>query len=84
MLKGAKAAMLVAITLGILGTASGAWAGAKDDDGGGGAGGYVVRGSFVGVNPVYHPDIFRRSSNAFARSHARISPDQAHRKFSRY
>jgi len=84
MFKNAKAAMLVAVTLGILGTASAAWAGSKDDDGGGGAGGFVIPGSLAGVNPVYHPDMFGRPSSAFARSHARINPDQAHRKFSRY
>ena len=42
----------------ILSSGVAALAGTKDDDGGGGAGGYVVPGSMVGVNPVYHPDIF--------------------------
>jgi hypothetical protein len=58
MLKHGKTALIVAITLSVLGATSAALAGGKDDDGGGGAGGFVIPGSMVGVNPVYHPDIF--------------------------
>jgi hypothetical protein len=64
MLKHGKTAMIVAITLGVLGSASAALAGAKDDDGGAGAGGYVVPGSSVGVNPVYHPELFAQQQSA--------------------
>jgi len=70
MLKHGKTAMIVAITLGVLGSASAALAGAKDDDGGAGAGGYIVPGSSVGVNPVYHPELFAQQSanTAFAQA----------------
>jgi len=44
----------------ILGTASAALAGDQTDE----RGGFVVPGSTVGVNPVYHPDIFGNASNA--------------------
>jgi len=64
MLKHGKTAMIVAITLGVLGSASAALAGAKDDDGGAGAGGYLVSGSSVGVNPVYHPELFAQQQSA--------------------
>ena len=80
MFKNGKTALIVAITLGVLGTASAAFAGAKDDDGGGGAGGFVIRGNLDGVNPVYHRDIFRRPGRAFAQS---TGPGHAHRKFPR-
>ena len=52
-----KAKIALATAL-VLSSGVAALAGTKDDDGGGGAGGYVVPGSMVGVNPVYHPDIF--------------------------
>ena len=70
MLKHGKTALIVAITLGVLGSASAALAGAKDDDGGAGAGGYIVPGSSVGVNPVYHPELFAQQSanTAFAQA----------------
>jgi hypothetical protein len=68
MLKHGKAALFVAITLGVLGATSAAMAGAKDDDGGGGAGGFVIPRSTVGVNPVYHPDLFGNSAAAFAQA----------------
>src|SRR6516164_6878577 len=64
MLKHGKTAMIVAITLGVLGSASAALARAKDDDGGAGAGGYIVPGSSVGVNPVYHPELFAQQQSA--------------------
>ena len=70
MLKHGKTALIVAITLGVLGSASAALAGAKDDDGGAGAGGYVVLGSSIGVNPAYHPELFAQQSanTAFAQA----------------
>jgi hypothetical protein len=80
MFKNGKMALIAAITLGVLGTTSAAFAGAKDDDGGGGAGGFVIRGNLDGVNPVYHRDIFRRPGRAFAQS---TGPGHAHRKFPR-
>jgi hypothetical protein len=45
----------LAAALGVLGAAS---AVASEHGGRGDRGGYVVPGSLVGVNPVYHPDIF--------------------------
>ena len=48
--------------LGVLGTASMALANDSGED----KGGYVVPGSLDGVNPVYHPDIFRNSDAAKA------------------
>ena len=70
MLKHGKTALIVAITLGVLGSASAALARAKDDDGGAGAGGYVVPGSSIGVNPAYHPELFAQQSanTAFAQA----------------
>jgi hypothetical protein len=79
MFKNGKIALIVAITLSVLGSSSAAFAVAKDDDGGGGAGGFVIRGSMDGVNPAYHPDIFGRPSSAFAQS-----PARAHRKLFRH
>jgi|HubBroStandDraft_4_1064222.scaffolds.fasta_scaffold904327_1 hypothetical protein len=52
-----KIVVSVAITLGVLGTASAALAGGNNDDGAH-EGGFVIRCSLDGVNPVYHPDIF--------------------------
>jgi hypothetical protein len=68
MLKRGKTALIVAITLGVIGATSAAMAGGKDDDGGGGAGGYIIPGSTVGVNPVYHQDSFDNSTAAFAQA----------------
>jgi hypothetical protein len=52
-----KISVCVAIALGILSTASAALAGGDNDDGAH-EGGFVIRCSLDGVNPVYHPDIF--------------------------
>jgi hypothetical protein len=57
MLNKSKIALSVAITLGVLSTASAALAGSDSDDGANG-GGFVIRCSLDGVNPVYHPGIF--------------------------
>ena len=47
----------------ILGTASAALAGGDNDDGAH-AGGFVIRCSLDGVNPVYHPGIFGNPATA--------------------
>jgi hypothetical protein len=46
--------LYLAAALGVLGAASAV----ASEHGRGDHGGYVVPGSLVGVNPVYHPDIF--------------------------
>ena len=84
MIKTGKAALIVAITLGVLGTASAAFAGAKDDDGAGhdrnegkiGPLGQVFSSGQVGwiSQPGY----------AFAESRAHTHLDRGHRKISRY
>ena len=56
-------ALAVTTTLGILGTAS-ATAGSDRDRGR--ERGYVVPCSLVGVNPVYHPEIFGNAATAYA------------------
>ena len=53
-------AISAAIALGIVGTASVAQAG----DSGENQGGFVLPGSMVGVNPVYHPEWFGKSGSA--------------------
>jgi hypothetical protein len=55
-----KIALAVAI---ILGVASAALAGSENTEE---RGGYVMPGSLVGVNPVYHPDIFGNAATARA------------------
>jgi hypothetical protein len=59
-----KIALSVAMLVGALGTASVAWAGSKDDADSG-QGGFVIRGSTVGVNPVFHQDEFGNAGRAF-------------------
>jgi hypothetical protein len=56
-MRGNKALIVLsaAATLGILGSVSTALA---NDSGENNQGGYVVPGSMVGVNPVYHPNWF--------------------------
>jgi hypothetical protein len=54
-------AISTAIALGIVGAASAAQAG---DSGENSQGGFVVPGSMVGVNPVYHPGWFGKSGSA--------------------
>jgi hypothetical protein len=70
-----KIALSVAMLLGALGTASVAWAGSKDDADSG-QGGFVVRGSTDGVNPVYHQDIFGNAGKAYGYA---VLPSQKHR-----
>jgi hypothetical protein len=53
----------LATALGVLGAAS---AVASEHGSRGDRGGFVVPGSLVGVNPVYHPDIFGNAATAYA------------------
>jgi ABC-type sugar transport system substrate-binding protein len=55
-------ALSAAIALGVLGAASAAQAGNQGED----TGGFVMPGSMVGVNPVYHPGWFGRHPEAAA------------------
>ena len=48
----------------VIGIATGAVAGGSDRDND--QGGFVMPGSLVGVNPAYHPDIFRNAATAKA------------------
>jgi hypothetical protein len=50
-------ALYAAVALGVVGAASVAQANEPRDE----YGGYVVPGSMVGVNPVYHPDWFGKA-----------------------
>jgi hypothetical protein len=54
-----KTKIMLAAAL-ILGTASAALADAGQND----SGGYVLPGSMDGVNPAYHPGIFRNAATA--------------------
>jgi hypothetical protein len=56
-----KTKIMLAAAL-ILGTASAALADSDQND----SGGYVVPGSMDGVNPAYHPGIFRNAATAKA------------------
>jgi hypothetical protein len=55
-------ALSAATALGVLGAASTAQAGNEGED----TGGFVMPGSMVGVNPVYHPEWFGRRAEAAA------------------
>jgi hypothetical protein len=54
--------MILAITLGVLGTASAAFAGARaqDDDE---SGGFIIPGSTDGLNPLFNRDYFGSPPN---------------------
>jgi hypothetical protein len=54
-------AVSAAIALGIIGAVSAAQAGGDQSED---RGGFVVPGSMVGVNPVYHPEWFGKVDNA--------------------
>jgi hypothetical protein len=56
-------ALSTAIALGLLGAASVAQA-SNENDGGNETGGYVLPGSMVGVNPVFHPGWFGKVHKA--------------------
>ncbi len=72
-------AVLAAVVLGIVGAATAARAGDQGED----RGGYVVPGSMVGVNPVYHPDLFGRAGSTGpagnAYGYAPVPVQQEHR-----
>jgi hypothetical protein len=53
-------ALSTALAIGLLGSASAALA---NDSGENNMGGYVVPGSMAGVNPVYHPELFGRTTS---------------------
>jgi hypothetical protein len=84
MFKRGKTALIVAITLSVLGTASAAFAGGKDDDG---AGHDRGEGKIGPLGQVFsgggRAGWISQSDNAFAQSRAR-APRDAHRKISRY
>jgi hypothetical protein len=61
--KKAFVALAIATAVGVLGTASAA---ANDRSDRGRERGSVVPCSLVGVNPVYHPDIFGNAATAYA------------------
>jgi hypothetical protein len=65
-MNGKKAFVAFALTtaLGILGAASAAVGSDRSDRGR--DRGYVLRCSLVGVNPVFHPDIFGNAGTAYA------------------
>jgi hypothetical protein len=72
-------AISAAIVLGIVGAATAALA---NDSGENDRGGYVVPGSMVGVNPVYHPGWFGQAGNAVVAGDAfgyAPAPIQTHR-----
>jgi hypothetical protein len=85
MKKNGKTAMIVAITLGVLGTASAAFAGgAKNDDG---AGHDRWEGKIGPLGQVFSSGQIgwiSQPGNAFAQSHAHTYIDHGHRKISRY
>jgi hypothetical protein len=60
---GSRSLIALSLALGILGASS---AVASENGNRGDRGGFVVPGSLVGVNPVYHPDIFGNAATAYA------------------
>ena len=85
MFKHGRAALIVAITLSVLGTASAAFAGGKDDDG---AGHDRSEGKIGPLGQVFSSGQVERGwsgqpSNAFAQSRGWTSTGHAHRKTSR-
>jgi hypothetical protein len=85
MFKNGKAALIVAITLSVLGAASTAFAGGKDDDGSGHdrwEGKVAPSGQVFSTGQVQSGWI-GQSSNAFAQSPAPTHLDHGHRKLSR-
>ena len=84
MFKHGKTALIVAITLSVLGTASAAFAGGKDDDG---AGHDRWEGKIGPYGQVFSSGQMQsgwigQSGNAFAQSPAHTHLDHAHRKIS--
>jgi len=85
MFKHGKTALIVAITLSVLGTASAAFAGGKDDDG---AGHDRSEGKIGPLGQVFSSGQVERGwigqpSNAFAQSREWTSTGHAHRRTSR-
>ena len=85
MFKHGKTALIVAITLGVLGSASAAFAGGKDDDG---AGHDRSEGKIGPLGQVFSSGQVERGwigqpSNAFAQSREWTSTGHAHRRTSR-
>jgi len=85
MFKHGKTALIVAITLSVLGTASAAFAGGKDDDG---AGHDSWEGKVGPTGQVFSSGQVERGwigqpSNAFAQSREWTSTGHAHRRTSR-
>jgi hypothetical protein len=70
-----KIALSVAVVLSALGITSVAWAGGGQNDADS-HGGFVIRGSTDGVNPVYHQDEFGSAAKAYGYA---VSPSQKHR-----
>ena len=84
MFKTGKAALIVAITLGVIGTASAAFAGAKDDDG---AGHDRWEGKIGPLGQVFssgQAGWISQSDNAFAQSQVHAPRKHGHRKISGY
>jgi hypothetical protein len=75
-------ALSTAIALGLLGAASVAQA-SNENDGGNETGGYVLPGSMVGVNPVYHPEWFGKVRNSRAGDFFGYAPVPSHKHKSR-
>jgi hypothetical protein len=71
-------ALSAAVAIGVLIGGSAAQAGSKDDADC--CGGSLVPGSLVGVNPVYHPDIFGNPSAARAYGFAPLAVQKPHAK----
>jgi hypothetical protein len=67
-----KALLALSTAIVLLGAATAAQAGSRDDDE---SGGFVVPGSLVGVNPVYHPGIFGNSDAA--RAYGFVAPSHS-------
>ena len=85
MFKNGKTALIVAITLSVLGTASAAFAGGKDDDGAGHdrwEGKIGPSGQVFSIGQAQSGWI-GQSSNTFAQSPVRTHLDHGHRKISR-
>ena len=86
MFKHGKTALIVAITLSVLGTASAAFAGGKDDDG---AGHDRSEGKIGPLGQVFSSGQLERGwigqpSNVFAQSRAHTHLEHGHRKISGY
>jgi hypothetical protein len=84
MFKTGKTALIVAITLSVLGTASAAFAGGKDDDGWSHDRSEGKIGPTGQVFSSGQAGWISQSDNAFAQSPAQTHLNRGHRKISRY